>query len=315
MEEYVGQLWHRFITNAASKEYPEAAVLLDDVRVSVGILFRALGGDAGLQIVNSFKTNYATKRNLLQRIAGTGKQVELATRNADQLSLPERIAIFPNKKLNRDLYLWLAVLATIDDVSAYWLVANSQKTVNLLQHYPGLRSRYQRLSKAHLIQRPKLDTLTKGEREQEKQIQMALQFPENMLSALPPEQLSKYAPQPVPLWLYPLPNQTGVIAQKKTEPPEINENDEQNEQCKQREGDRKRRKAERADMPNGKSGLLSFRMEALFSWSEYTKVDRTTEEDDDDNAVQAADDMDMLSIAQDDKKPPSKLKFDLDLPS
>lgn len=316
MEEYVGQLWHHFITNAASKEYPEAAVLLDDVRVSVGILFRALGGDAGLQIVNSLKTDYARKRNILQRIAGTAKKAELASRNEDKLSLPERIAIFPDKKLNHDLYLWLAVIAAVDDdIDGYWLAANSQKTVNVLQNYPGLRSRYQRLVEAHLIQRPDLDKLPYKEHDREQQIQMALTSPEAFIHAKLPETLGKYAPQPIPLWLYPLPNQVGeVLTNRKQDDPEPNDKDQSSDN-KQLKGDRKRRKAKREDMPEGKNGLLSFRMEALFSWSEYTKVDRTTDDDEDDNAMQTADDMDVISIAHDDKKSPSRLKFDLDLPS
>ncbi len=315
MEEYVGQIWHRFITNAASKQYPDAAVLLDDVRVSVGILFRALGGDAGLQIVNSLKTDYARKRNLLQRIAGTGKQAELASRSEDKLSLPEKIAIFPDKKLNRDLYLWLAVLAAMDeDKNGYWLAVNSQKTVAVLQAYPGLKARYQRLVAAHLPQRPDLEKLPRQEVQREQQIQMALQNPEEFIDAELPEQLGKYAPQTVPLWLYPQPTQTGEVPKRKQDSPE-SEDERQNNNSKQVKGDKKLRKAERTDSPDGKDGLLSFRMEALFSWSEYTKVDRTTDDDEDDDAMSTADDMDVISVAHDDKRPSSKLKFDLDLPS
>ena len=83
------------------------------------------------------------------------------------------------------MYLWLAVLAAVDDgASGYWLAANSQKTVNLLQHYPGLQSRYQRLSEAHLAQRPDLSNLGSQEREREQQIQQALKSPEKMINAV-----------------------------------------------------------------------------------------------------------------------------------
>ena len=313
MEEYVGQLWHRFITNAASKEYPDAAVTLDEVRLTVGVLFRALGGDAGLQIVTSLKTDSKHRRNLLQRIAGTGKQLELASRDNDKLSLPIRIAIFPDKSLNRDLYLWLAVLAAQETPdTGYWLAVNSQKTYQLLQHYPGLAPRYQRLVKAHLQQRPDIDSLPNNEAAREQQIQMALQHPEEFINAQPLEHACKYAPQAVPLWLYPAPTQQGEIL--KTKPTEITEPDNTNS-SKQQQADRKRRKAERTEEPDGKSGLLTFRLESLFSWSEYAKVDRTTDDDDDEDALRTADDIDVITVAHTDKRPPSKLKFDLDLPS
>ena len=44
MEEYVGELWHRFITKAATRRYPQAAVALDTVARPLAIYFRALGG-------------------------------------------------------------------------------------------------------------------------------------------------------------------------------------------------------------------------------------------------------------------------------
>ena len=51
MEEHVGQLWHKLITRAAATDYPHAAVHLHQVQRGVGVFFRALGGDAGLQVV------------------------------------------------------------------------------------------------------------------------------------------------------------------------------------------------------------------------------------------------------------------------
>ena len=69
-------------------------------------------------------------------------------------------------------------------------------------------------------------------------------------------------------------------------------------------------------MPDNKSSfLLPFRAESLFSWTEYIKVNRPTDEDDNPNAEQAADDLDQLSVARDDKPAASRLRFDLDLPS
>ncbi|WP_154724834.1 hypothetical protein [Candidatus Contendibacter odensensis] len=45
MEEHVGSLWHRLITRAAQRHYPDAAVTLADIEKTAGLLFRAFGGD------------------------------------------------------------------------------------------------------------------------------------------------------------------------------------------------------------------------------------------------------------------------------
>ena len=50
MEELIGNLWHRFITRRAGGHYPEAAVALGEVDKTLGILFRAFGGDGGLSV-------------------------------------------------------------------------------------------------------------------------------------------------------------------------------------------------------------------------------------------------------------------------
>ena len=76
MEEFVGKIWHRFITNSANTHYPEAIVHLDDVRKTAGIFFRALGGEGGLHLANATETEIHARRTLLQRIAGTGKKTQ-----------------------------------------------------------------------------------------------------------------------------------------------------------------------------------------------------------------------------------------------
>ena len=76
----------------------------------------------------------------------------------------------------------------------------------------------------------------------------------------------------------------------------------------------KRRRGERVDMPDGRDGLLAFRLESLFTRAEYASVDRTTEEDEDQDARSAIEDVDVLSMARDRKRTASRLRFDLDLP-
>ena len=49
MEEHVGEFWHRLVTRLADRSYPKEAVTLGEVERTVGLMFRALGGDGGLR--------------------------------------------------------------------------------------------------------------------------------------------------------------------------------------------------------------------------------------------------------------------------
>ena len=83
-----------------------------------------------------------------------------------------------------------------------------------------------------------------------------------------------------------------------------------------RNGDGKRRRAERVDMPENKNPfMLFFRAESVLSWAEYVKVNRATEEDDGEGAERAADDLETMAVAQDGQTTASSVRFDLDLPS
>ncbi|MEA3301933.1 MAG: nitric oxide reductase, partial [Pseudomonadota bacterium] len=129
MEEFVGKIWHRYITDKATTEYPEARVELDEIRHTAAIMFRSLGGEGGLRIDNAAELDHGARRSILQRIAGTGSKIQLAWRDEESLRLPGVIALFPHKSLNRDLYLWLAALATSSHATAAsaggeWLADN-----------------------------------------------------------------------------------------------------------------------------------------------------------------------------------------------
>ena len=152
MEEHVGQLWDRLITRAASRRYPAAAVRLEDVSRTAGVLFRALGGDGGLRVEAANATGHGARRSWLQRIAGSQRKVELSWRDDLALRLPAVIDWFPESALNRDLYLWLAALASQSGpaAAADWFARSQQQTQQVLQRYPGMQARYRRLVTAHL---------------------------------------------------------------------------------------------------------------------------------------------------------------------
>lgn len=312
MEEQVGELWHKLITRAADNQHPAAAVHLHDIQKKIAIYFRALGGDSGLQIEIADATANLAPRSLLQRIAGSNARIQLAWRDERSLRLPASIAWFDQTTLNSDLYFWLASLAAVQDtaenteIEVNWFRLNQQMTLAALNAFPGIRPRYQRLLQAHLEQRPALDKLKAVDAAVEHAIQQALTMP-GSIDSLP---LAKNPPQPVPLWLHPDPPVTAASSMQ-------DDDDTQAGGGQSREVEELApRQAERVDEPETDRGLITVRMENIFTMGEFVNVDRGSEDEDDiDRAEDVARDLDKLAISHNGKASKTRLKFDLDLPS
>lgn len=309
MEEYVGELWHKWVTRAADQRHEQAAVTLQEIGKTAGIFFRALGGDAGLNLSAAPATRHGARRRWLERIAGSGEKTELAWRDGETLRLPERIDLFPERGLNRDLYFWLVALSAVEVEAALpWIVRSQRATGATLARFPGLAPRYDRLVQALLLLRYPLEKLPEDEAAQERAIRQALLNP-GSIETLPP---ARRPFQPVPLWSHPMPPMaaTGRIATGDGAP-------ERDATSKDVAKSRRKHTAEQTEMPDGKDGfLMLFRAESLFSWTEYIKVNRPQDdEEDSSNAALAAEDMDTLTVARDDQTSAAKLRFDLDLPA
>ena len=324
MEEHVGQFWDKLITSVSDRSYKQATVTLSDISKPLGIFFRALGGDGGLRIVESMATQHYAKRNWKHRVAGTGKYVELSWQDEDTLHLPKQINFFPDSELNKDLYYWLAAVNAqcLENPSARerglqgWFTYSQILTQQVLQRFPGLQSRYDRLVTAYLPSRHIDESFNKHEQAQEDAIAQALREPCS-INQLP---TTSHAPKSVILWPHPNPPEVTDLSSKKKQQSNEEEDDDEQSSSKPNSDKKqnKRRNAERVDMPDGKSGFFAYRFDTIFSWSEFVNVDRTTDEDDDadqDSADQKAEDMDFLSIARDGKSKGGKIKFDLDLPA
>ncbi|MDZ7660869.1 nitric oxide reductase activation protein NorD [Thiohalophilus sp.] len=309
MEEFVGKLWHRFITRSAQRSYPEQAVTLAEVSKTIGILFRAAGGEGGLRIEATSASEHEGRRSLLERIAGSGDKIELCWRTEESLFLPARVDAYPERHLNRDLYLWLAALAAeYRPTEEAWFTYSQWLTRQVLQRYPGLAARYRRLVEAELARRPEPSSLPRDEAAREQAIRTALSNP-GELADLPEAGKS---PQPVLLWLHPAPPR--APDRRSGQQPAQDDLPEAEGEVEQLD-DERRHRAEQVDMPDGDKGLVLDRFENILSWAEYVKVDRSTEEDDDiDSAQQTLDDMEVVSVARDSKSTAKRLRFDLDLP-
>lgn len=310
MEEFVGKLWHNWVTKAAAGHYPEAAVKLAEVEKTAGILFRAFGGDPGLKVAAATAATHGARRKWLQRLAGSGEKVAQARRDAETLRLPPEITAFPEKALNRDLYLWLAALAASDVAPELpWFIRNQRASRAALARYPGLRPRYERLVSAHLAERIDPAKLQPDEAAQEEAIRQALRNPATV-DGLPPLNTKKSRPpQPVLLWLI-APEETvaGQVADPGDNlPPEGSGSTE---------AEKEAHKAEQVEAPDNKAPVLAmFRAESLPTWAEYVRVNRAYDDDEDPNAKNAARDLDQLSLTRDAETAVSRVKFDLDLPS
>lgn len=319
MEEFVGKIWHNWVTKTADGHFPEAAVKLIDIEKTVGIFFRALGGDPGLKVAAATDDAHGARRTWLQRIAGSGEKQSLARRDAETLRLPPEISAFPEKSLNRDLYLWLAALAASNVApGAPWFIRNQLASQAALATFPGLRPRYERLVAAHLASRIAPEQLQPDEAAQERAIRLALQHPATAKSTpagpridgLPPLNSRKSRPpQPVILWLI---SSEVQVAGKMADPNE----DLAPEGSGNAEKEKSAHKAEQVETPENKAAMLMvFRAESLPTWAEYVKVNRAYDDDEDPNAKNVANDLDKLSLTRDGQTAVSRVKFDLDLPS
>lgn len=309
MEEFIGGLWHRFITRAARHTYPDATVSLSEVERMAGVMFRAFGGDPGLRVTAAAHEQHGARRRWLARLAHVDDTVAHARRDAQTLSLPPSLALFPDKADNRDLYLWLiAQAAATREGEAGWIAACQQATLTTLTRFPGMRPRYQRLVDAVLALRLPIDKMPADEAAAEAAIRLALTEP-GSVDHLP---VAKQPPQPVPLWVYPSPAAHAAAPHR---PDGDLDDDGGPESGHTQDASQTRRKARREDAPTGHNALiLPFRAESLLSFGEYVKVNRGLDDDPEANAG-FADDMDELAIANDGQRTASKVRFDLDLPS
>lgn len=320
LEETVGRLWHRMVGDKQSwPRHPQAVVTLDSVRGPLAVFFRALGGDAGIAITRSNLTTSRHRLTWKQRIGMDDERLAAASRDEVSLSLPDRVDVFPDPALNRDLYFWLAaffaVLPTRADVPADPLLADVAFLVRadtasrmVLSLFPGLRARHRALSAALLAARP-CRALAGAEAAVEAMVLAVLRgdaLPAVAESAAP----HGYRPfLPVPLWGEALHRGTGT----RTEDAEDGQAGAKKEEQDQPD---KRRAAERKALDNAdrKDPLILNRFEKILAFADMVNVNRGADDPDEEEAKKAADEMDKITISKHAKKAATKLKFDLDLP-
>lgn len=305
MEELVGRWWHQAITKVTRLDHPAAAVQLQDMQKAIGIFFRAAGGPAALRFTPASMQAVGGQRHWLQKLAGSGQRAATAQLEPDVLALPATLAVFDDVQLNRDLYLWLAMLSACFVHSGHWIKDNLWATQTALAQFPGFAARYRALLQAHLAQRPNLNQLGGAAAQAESAVQSALS--EQVTGEL------SYQPQDVAaVWLWLCASTTATSAVNR--PVSHKADDARRHPAALK--DKQRRRIQATSHEQSRNAMvLPFRAEALMSWSEMVHVNRSSDDEEDGNALNAANDMDKLSVAPDGQTLASRVKFDLDLPS
>ncbi|MFO1227055.1 nitric oxide reductase activation protein NorD [Roseateles sp.] len=301
MEEWVGERWHQWVSRRAAGGHAEAAVTLAEVTPAVRLLLHAAG--ATQRLATATPLPVGGRRTWWQRVAGSGQRVPLAQLDADALALPERIAVFDDAMLNRDLYLWLAAQAAHLDPHLPWATANDLATRAALAAFPGLQVRWQRLRAAELALR---EDCTGPD---EVRLQACLHGDAALQQALATDQpLTQAALAPVWTWVNALPGSTALKASADAQAVRGT-----SAACRI-DGRRRARAAEQGE--RRAPLLLAHKGEWLKTFAEPFSIDRA--EDDDDSlqdAAAAAEQFDTPTLQADARAARSRVRFDLDLPS
>lgn len=329
LEETVGRAWHRLVGSTASyPRYPAQAVELADVRSRIAVMFRALGGEAGVEIAGSKARTSGHRLGWRQRIGLGDETLDHPGRDGATVFLPERMDVFADRELNESLYRWLAAWFAVQPMAAivdddplrqdlFVLRRVCDTSARIVAQFPGLSSQYARLSAAMANARPQRP-LPRVELEVES-IAMALlagAAPTGALweavvasGNLPIKAPAGYRPMlPCPLW--------GDCWVREAVAAPDSEEDHPSEAAAEGGSDTRKRFAVR-EGDNEKDERAPFvlnRFEKILAMAEMVNVDRPDDDSDDDDARKAADDLDEIAITRRKGRPSSRLKFDLDLP-
>jgi nitric oxide reductase NorD protein len=329
LEETVGRAWHRLVGGTAS--YPvhaEHAVSLAEVRGRLAVMFRALGGETGVQIASAGARKSGHRLGWRQRIGLGDERLEQPGRDAATIFLPDRIAIFADHELNASLYRWLAAwfavapieaIAEADPLRRDLLVLRraSETAVWVLTQFSGLAADYAQLASATAAARPQRP-LPRIEEEVE-QIVLALlgvgKAPSGRLwtAMMGTGPLPAKAPPgyrsilPCPLW--------GDCWTRELAPAHAGDDESASGAEHSPSDDRKRFAVrEREEGASRRDPFVLNRFEKILAMAEMVNVDRPADDSEDEDAQKAADDLEEIMLSRRSGKPATRLKFDLDLP-
>jgi len=330
VEEFVGTQWHKIISDGVASygSHPDAAVTLDQVRASLGVFFRGLGGAKGVEIAAA-KTETSHHRLTFRQRMGLGEERLIRpTMDGQTLMLPIELDIFPDKRLNRELFYWLSAFfaASPEDTlpetdnplhrDLMFLKRVYEVQLGVLQELPGIRPIWTRLSYGLRMMRPNR-SLPPLERMVEDIVLYLLggEQPENEAMAfvfangdLPDPEILQYKPfLPVPLW--------GEVLEREMTNVKQDNPDMGGDLSRKQAEDRKLRAQRRElDQANRDDGFFLHIYDKIMSIADMLNVNRNVEDEEEEEAVKAIDDLERITVSEHDKKAATKIKMDLDLP-
>lgn len=324
LEETVGRVWNRLVGDTRTwPRYPQAAVRLRDIQPVLAVCFRGFGGEAAVQIAPARGRTSGHRLKLRQRIGLGEEKLVQPGRDHATLMLPAEIDIFPQEALNRDLYLWLAAAMVVmplepvakDDplLRDLSLLARGEATAaGVIDHFPGMRSRYRRLCAAVLGER-RQRPLPSVEQLVENRIVHLLKagaaLPDNGVATIFPHRAPPgYLPMlPVPLW-------PDALLRQETEPRKDDDEPARPGNVQGAATDRHIANREKPDKRDAeRSPFILNRFEKILAMAEMVNVDRPAD-DSDDHDAKAAEDLDDMTLGERKGRPSARFRFDLDLP-
>ncbi len=328
-EETVGKLWHAWASRLDAPDHHEdAAVTLDEMRGRMGVLFRALGGGAEVEIRPAPVSSRTHRLSWRRKLGHAAERGAHASFDGEALRVPERLAHFPAREANGALCLWLAALAAHveippasgdalrDDLLA--LAALRRATLAARETGQGIANLHDALA-AQALERRRPRRLPRVEAALEEVIRHLLgaadpltQLAERLLGMVETGDTSAaQAPVgyrtflPVPLWPDIRPTATGRAAGA--------EEAGQDGAAALPDGRHFKASRQKDDEVQRRDSLILHKFEAILSWADFMNLNRKVEEDETENARKAADDLDEIGLGQVSERPASKLKLHLDL--
>ena len=316
-EETVGNLWHDMASRiGAEVSYPDAAVSLVSVRPSLAVLFRALGGAAGVELAEAAPTLARHRRPLRRKLGAERDREWVAGFDGERLTLPPFLAAFPDPALNRAAYFWLTAMAAKSAFDPGDLAgdgplhdcaqirANVAASDAVYAACPGLRTTYAAMAQLCLDARSDI-----ARPPQEAVFETAIR--DQLGGSAPtltvdPVARSHMPFAPVPIWLrFALPGSGKAAGDEQADPAAPPPNAAH---TTRKLGNRKDQ-----DQHNRKDSFIIHRFESILSWVESMNINRSVDDDDDENAQKAADDQDEITLSKQDRKAATRLRLHLDL--
>ncbi|WP_138934660.1 nitric oxide reductase activation protein NorD [Roseovarius arcticus] len=318
-EEAVGNIWHDYAVGiGAQTSYPDEAATLADVRPSLAMMFRALGGTAGAELSEAPAVVARHRRPHIRKLATERDKVYLPSFDGERLRLPPMIDVFPSCALNRAAYFWQVALAALCDPAALEtcgepgvqrdlaaIRANLSAGARAFAACPGLRDSYAAMAAHTLAARPNV-RLPAPELAVERALRDGLAGgTAHQIDSTASSQ--RYMPfAPVPMWL-----DFGRAGSGSA--PDDPQDDAANAPQAVATTTRKMGARQSRDEANRKDSFILHRFESILSWVESMNLNRSIHDDDDENAQKAAEDQDDITLSKNDRRAATRLRLHLDL--